>query len=150
MLLKSRIRFFLMLMALQGMSLFAQPEVKLAGPYQARPGFGTGITLNVLRKGISGPVRFIQTLPSNWVASRLPPYNYGLEQTGNKLTITWLDFPLRDTIKIAYNLEIPKDAEYSKVFDFDGKLEYFEGDKIKEVYAKPHKVKLVKYYSVFQ
>jgi hypothetical protein len=139
-----------LLLLLPGTFIFAQPSAEQSGPVQVRPGFGTCLQLMVYRNGITGPVRFIQDLPAGWSADKLPVFNAELRVTDNKMRITWLNFPLKDTVTIAYEIKVPEKAAIGQVISLSGRLEYFEQGKIKQVAVKPQTIKTVKFYSRLQ
>jgi hypothetical protein len=131
-------------------TLQAQPDAFLTGAAQVRPGVGAGVELMIIRNGITGPVRFVQEIPAGWEAATLPVFNAQLSTVSNQLRIGWLNFPLRDTVKIAYELKIPISTPIGNQYQLNGRIEYFEGRRIRQVDIKPLQIKTVKFYSRFQ
>ena len=125
----------------------AQPVVRLSGPHQARPGNGTGFILSVERNGISGLVRFVQSLPEGWEITPSSASTPGVFQEAGLHKAIWLSFPLQDTVSYSYLIKIPPQADGTVMLT--GKLEYFEDGKVKSVGLPPFQLKLRRHFSRF-
>jgi len=127
-------------------ALWGQPHLILDGTHQARPGYGTLLTLKFPRNGIKGVARFSHNLPEDWTVQALTRESSNtISQEGNKVRILWLSVPLIDTLRCSWFIKIPETASGS--FEINGKLNYFENGIQKEEKAEPFPIKINKYYS---
>ena len=109
-----------------------------------------GVQLTIYPKGIQGPARYIQEIPPQWHAGPLPVMSGELSVESNQLRITWLNFPLKDSVKVAFELRIPEQEPIGQTFVLPGFLEYLEDGKLQRIPVDPLKVKTVRFYSRFQ
>ena len=131
--------------------LIGQPEVKISGVEHARPGYSAGLDIEIVRRGISGPVRVKLNLPNDWKAK-----SYGFDKRATvqdiegKTTILWLSLPVVDTVRYSFDVRIPDSQPINSEY-VSGVLEYFtaEGQK-KTINISAHQIKLMRYFTRYQ
>ena len=131
--------------------LIGQPEVKISGVEHGRPGYSAGLDIEIVRRGISGPVRVKLNLPNDWKAK-----SYGfdkratLQDIDGKTTILWLSLPVIDTVRYSFDVRIP-DSQAIKSEYVSGVLEYFTEDgQKKAINISAHQIKLMRYFTRYQ
>jgi hypothetical protein len=123
-------------------------QVKLNAGQVMRPGLSSVISLNVVRKDITGPVQCTFDLPQDW---RLDKYYTNdlvrVEQKGTKATLSWLEFPMMDTLSYDVQVYVPQDQAQNTV-QIGATLYYFNSSgKLIAIRANDISVRVMKYFS---
>ncbi len=132
-------------------TLIGQPDVKISGVSHGRPGYSAGLDLEIVRKGITGPVRIKLNLPNDWKAK-----SYGFDQRASlkdidgNTTILWLSLPIVDTVRFSFDVRIP-DSQALRSESVSGVMEYFtaEGQK-KTISISTHQIRVMRYFTRYQ
>ncbi|MFM2285753.1 MAG: hypothetical protein RLZZ543_1250 [Bacteroidota bacterium] len=123
----------------------AQPILKLNGPSQARYGLSTSVNAVILRNGITGPVRLVAEIPSEWLLKKAVNEKALFSQDANWVKAVWLDFPVKDTVMCSMQMSIP--ASFRGKGIINAHLEYFDQNQKKTVKTAPFTIDVKKYYS---
>ncbi len=134
---------------LGSVKLYAQPIVSLTGPSQARIGMGTSAVVRVINNSIHGPARASIHIPKDWILELYPGELASVSQSGNQIKIIWLEFPIRDTVEVAFLLKIPEN-ENKGTHSINGTFDYVKDGNIKSVSIPQHSYKVFKYYTRVQ
>lgn len=146
-------KFLATVLFILGLNLwvYSQPSAKITGVGHGRPGYSAGLCVEVIRSGISGPVRVKLDLPKEWKAK-----SYGfdkrasLQEIEGKSTILWLSMPVLDTVRYSFDVSIPESQALQTV-NVGGVMEYFSTDgQKKTIPISTHQLKMMKYYSRYQ
>lgn len=130
---------------------YGQPSAKIKGVKHGRPGYSTGLTVEVVRGSLSGPARVKLNLPKDWKAK-----SYGfdkrasIQEQAGETRILWLSMPIMDTVRYSFDVIIPE-SQALQTISIDGVLEYFGDDgKKKTIPISSHQIKMMRYYSRYQ
>jgi hypothetical protein len=123
-------------------------QIKLDAGKVMRPGLSSVLSLKILRNHISGPVRCIVDLPEDW---RLEKYYLNdfvrIEQNGSQATVSWLEFPMMDTLYYDVQVYVPQDQPQNYV-QIGATLYYFDpSGKLVAIRANDISVRVMKYFS---
>ena len=147
----SKLALTVILMLVVSLTAICQPSARISGVSHGRPGYSAGLSLEIVRGGIIGPVRIKLDLPKSWKAK-----SYGfdkratLEELNGQTTILWLSLPVLDTVKYSFDVRIP-DSQPIQPEVVRGVLEYFnsEGKKM-SIPISSHQLKMMRYFSRYQ
>jgi hypothetical protein len=125
-------------------------QLKIEAGRVMRPGLSSVLSLKVVRNSISGPVRCVVDLPKDW---RLEKYYLNdfvrIDQKDHKATLTWLEFPMMDTLYYDVQVCVPQDQPQNSV-QLGATLYYFDAmGKLVAIRSNDINVRVMKYFSRF-
>ena len=113
-----------------------------------RPGLSSVLSLKVIRNNISGPVRCVVDLPKDWQLEKYYLNDFvRIDQKGTQATVSWLEFPMLDTMYYDVQVYVPQDQPQNSV-QLGATLYYFDAmGKLVAIRANDISVRVMKYFS---
>jgi hypothetical protein len=125
-------------------------QLKLDAGKVMRPGLSSVLSLKIVRNNISGPVRCVVDLPKDWQLEKYYLNDFvRIDQKGTKATVSWLEFPMMDTLIYDVQVYVPQDQSQNLV-QMGATLYYFDPTgKLVAIRANDLSVRVMKYFSRF-